>query len=231
MTVAAPKLFQIKICGVTRPQDVASVIAAGGDAVGLNFFPDSSRFVGPQAAAAVSEACGTAVQRVGVFVNASPQEILHLAAVCQLDWLQLHGDEPPEMLADLEAYPILRAFRFGAEGFRPLQQYLERCVALQALPAAILLDAAAAGHFGGSGQTLDWPRLRTELDGQLELPWILAGGLGPHNVSDAIRQARPRGVDTASGVESSPGIKDPGLVSEFVTVARETFAEIAKKQS
>jgi phosphoribosylanthranilate isomerase len=212
-------VFRVKICGITTAGDARLACQAGADAVGLNFFSGSSRFVTRELAKEIAAAISPGVLIVGVFVNASAEEILLTASEVPLDVIQLHGDEPPAFLAELPGVRILKAFRCAAAELPPWVEYLAECEKLGRKPEAILIDAAAPGQYGGSGQTIDWsmlPQVRAQLAG---LAVILAGGLNPENVSEAIRVARPEGVDVASGVEKSPGVKDSQRVIRFVARA------------
>lgn len=217
--------WRIKVCGVTSAEDASVVAAAGADAIGVNFCRQSPRYVDAQAAAAILAAVPHGLQKVGVFVNAAADEILSCCDQLRLDLIQLHGDEPPELMAQLSGRPIVRAFRCGAEGLTPAVDYLRRCRALDAAPQFVLLDALHPGQYGGTGRTLDWAGLFAEIARLGGLPWVLAGGLNPANVAQAIRQLRPFGVDTASGVESAPGHKDPQRVVEFVRAARAAWED------
>jgi phosphoribosylanthranilate isomerase len=213
-------VFQIKICGIRRPEDLPHIAAAGADAVGLNFYAGSKRYLAPQDAAAVAAAVPKGIARVGVFVNASTAEMLAVADQYRLDYLQLHGDEPPVQLAELRAWRVIKAFRFGDDGWAPIKQYLAECKRQGALPVAALIDApAAAGDYGGTGTTADWQALANWRK-QIDLPLILAGGLTPDNVAEAIKTVRPSAIDTASGVETPEGFKDPVATRNFVTSAQ-----------
>ena len=243
MRVAHLIMFRIKICGLTTPADVDPVIRSGADAIGLNFYAPSKRFVDDDVAHEIVKAArviddsrsGNApsdsdVQVVGVFVNEPVDHILRRAERLQLDWIQLHGDEPAEDVANLATRTpcrLLRAYRWDDRGLTPVLEHLDMCRAAGCELNAILLDASHAGQYGGTGKTLDWQHLADVLH-QLPsgLPWLLAGGLTSANVSAAIRQLRPSGVDTASGVESAPGLKDPGLVNAFVHQAMTGFSGI-----
>jgi phosphoribosylanthranilate isomerase len=212
-------VFQIKICGVRHPEDLPHIAAARADAVGLNFYNGSRRYLSPDNAVAVAAAVPKGIARVGVFVNASTAEMLAAAEQYKLDYLQLHGDEPPEQLAELRAWPVIKAFRFGDDGWTPIKQYLIECQRHGALPVAVLIDApAAAGAYGGTGTTANWQALagwRKHVD----LPLILAGGLTPDNIAEAVKTVRPSAVDTASGVESG-GRKDRVATLNFVAFAQ-----------
>jgi phosphoribosylanthranilate isomerase len=213
-------VFKVKICGVRRAEDLPHIAAAGADAVGLNFYAGSKRHLSPTDAEAVAAAVPKGLARVGVFVNASTTEILAAAEQHGLEYLQLHGDESPAQLAELRAWPVIKAFRFGDDGWASIEHYLIECKRHRSLPVAVLVDAPAApGSFGGSGRTADWQALagwRKHID----LPLILAGGLTPENVAGAIELVRPSAVDTASGVEAADGFKDAGATHSFVAAAR-----------
>lgn len=225
-------LFRTKICGVTRASDVASVIAAGGDAIGLNFYPKSRRYLAePQRTEvlrAIDEAGADRPQRVGVFVNESADTIMRIAEACSLDWIQLHGKEPPDFSLQLPGYRIVRAIGYGEGGLAEVRHLLKEMEAAGCLPDAILLDAQDTVQFGGTGRVLPWSRLQSELTraGGLTIPWVLAGGLTADNVREAILAVRPDGVDVASGVEVTAGHKDPTLVAAFVANARSARQEI-----
>lgn len=225
-------MFQIKICGVTRPSDADTLRQVGADAIGLNFYAKSPRCLdGPGAAGIRAQANG--VSSVGVFVNASAAEINGLVARVPLDVIQLHGDEPTSLLSDLPVgVPVIRAVRMGDAGLAPVADLLEVARRLGRPYAAVLVDAAApksaSGEevYGGSGLTTDWARVRKERPLLGDIPLILAGGLTPANVAEAVHATHADGVDTASGVESSPGIKDPAAVEAFVRAARRAFEQI-----
>jgi phosphoribosylanthranilate isomerase len=213
-------VFRIKICGIRRAEDLPHIAAAGADAVGLNFYAGSKRYLAPNEAAAITEAMPKGLARVGVFVNASSAEMLAAAERYGLDYLQLHGDEPPAQLAELRTCPIIKAFRFGGDGWTPIQLYLSECKRFGALPVAVLVDAPSiAGEYGGTGTTGDWQAL-VGWRKQIKLPLVLAGGLTPGNIAEAIKIVRPSAVDTASGVERADGYKSPEQVESFVATAR-----------
>jgi phosphoribosylanthranilate isomerase len=216
--------WRIKICGVTTPDDARAIVAAGADAIGLNFFQGSKRYVSCGQAAAIVSELPEGICRVGVFVNASITQIQDVRQSVPLDVIQLHGDESPEFVSQCTDIPVARAFRCGAEGLAPVAAYLDRCRELDALPPLILLDALDPAQYGGTGRTLDWTRLASELPRLGGMKWVLAGGLTPENVGPAIRQLNPYGVDTASGVESAPGRKDPARVRAFVQAAQAAFS-------
>jgi phosphoribosylanthranilate isomerase len=214
-------MFRIKICGLTTPQDAVVACEAGADALGLNFYPASRRFISPQAARDIRAAIPRgAAQLVGVFVNASLPELLKAYDEFGLDALQLHGDEVPEMILALGERQVIRAFRCQHSCFRQVGSYLAACARLGRLPDAVLIDAYSSHEYGGTGQTADWPAVAAARCRWLELPLVLAGGLKPENVAEAIRATRPEAVDTASGVESAAGIKDPARIRRFIEQAR-----------
>jgi phosphoribosylanthranilate isomerase len=211
--------WRVKICGVTCAEDALAVAAAGADAIGLNFYPQSRRYVEPGQAASILAAVPAGLWKVGVFVNATAEQIHGISQYLALDLVQLHGDEPPELLTELGTRPIVRAFRCGPAGLAPAAAYLQRCQTLGVLPEFILLDAFHPAQYGGTGRTLDWGSLQSEIARLGDVRWVLAGGLTPDNVADAIRRLRPAGVDTASGVERAGGRKDPQRMHEFVQAA------------
>jgi phosphoribosylanthranilate isomerase len=210
-------IVRVKICGLTLADNAATVAALGVDYLGLNFLPQSKRFLeprrGPELAAAARGA--GPVKLVGVFVNASLDHLMALHGAIGFDVVQLHGDESPDEVAEVAA-------RLGAAIWKAVPVEASATAAWrQPWPAAaaILLDAPGAGR-GGSGVTVDG-----ELARQVRLlhpghHLILAGGLRPENVAAAICSLRPWAVDTASGVESSPGVKDPARVRSFLHAAR-----------
>ena len=167
------------------------------------------------------------VAKVGVFVNASSDEIVRIADTVGLDVIQLHGDEPPELLRELEGRPVMKAFRLRQPGLGEVAEYLRRCSEVGRLPDLVLVDAFAPDQYGGTGAAVDWSSLAAEHYRIGTLPLTLAGGLTPDNVAQAVKTARPAAVDTASGVESSPGIKDADLVRRFVQQARHALSEVA----
>ncbi|MEM9354342.1 MAG: phosphoribosylanthranilate isomerase [Planctomycetota bacterium] len=213
-------MFRIKICGVTRPEDARLAVEAGADAVGLNFYEKSPRRVPAGSQGAIVAAVGQALP-VGVFVNAPASAIAATGLVA----VQLHGDEPPAFLGKLPAdRRIIRARRPGPEGLREVKQDLQACLESSGhMPHAVLLDASVPGAYGGTGHRLDWQRLTDHKTVLGDIPLILAGGLTPDNIAEAIRAVRPDGVDVASGVESAPGIKDPAKVRDFVAAASEAM--------
>jgi phosphoribosylanthranilate isomerase len=220
-------MFRIKICGVTNPDDARAAVDAGADALGFNFYRSSKRFIEFDVARQIVETVPARVAKVGVFVNHSAREIQEAAEVLRPAYIQLHGDEPAELLSDLPVeIKIIRAYRCGAEGLKPLASYLEKCGSLGRVPDAILLDADAAGAFGGTGQAADWSLISNQRAMLGVAPLVLAGGLTPANVGRAIAAVRPDAVDVASGVERQPRSKDHELVKQFAAAASEAFNRI-----
>lgn len=217
-------MFRIKICGITKPRDAKAAVEAGADAIGLNFCPSSPRLVSMEGAAEIVGALPSGVAKVGVFVNMPAQEVCARFDRLGLDWIQLHGDEPPQFLSALGDRRVLRALRVGPDGIAPAERYLAACRDAGRLPQAVLIDAHVPGQYGGTGQAADWGMLAEPRLWLMGLPLVLAGGLTPENVAEAIAAVRPDAVDVASGVESSAGWKDPERMARFVAAARSAAA-------
>ena len=198
---------RVKICGITRLEDALAAAAAGADALGFNFWPKSKRYVEPRAAAEIISLLPPFVATVGVFVDPSREEALRAAELSGVQWLQLHGDESPELCASLPL-PVLKAIRVRHRASLDLLDAYD--------VAGFLLDTDTAGY-GGSGETFDWS---LAAEAALRAPIVLAGGLRPENVADAVRQVKPWAVDVASGVESAPGVKDHEKTARFVREAK-----------
>ncbi len=199
---------RIKVCGFTRKEDILFAIQAGVDAIGLVFYPPSPRSVTLEQAEELTEGLPPFVTLTGLFVNATPQEIESCYKRCRLDLIQLHGDESPQ---DCTALPrrVIKAIRVASK---------EDLLHLDRYPVeALLLDAKTQGVYGGSGKSFDWSLLASY---RSPAPLILAGGLCPDNVAQAIHQVKPYAVDVSSGVESEPGIKDPAKVIRFIREVR-----------
>jgi phosphoribosylanthranilate isomerase len=200
----------IKVCGITRASDAIHAVEQGATAVGFVFWPRSPRFIAAEQAADIVSLLPPAIATVGVFVNESVEAIRNTAARAGIAMVQLHGDEPASYAADL-GVPVIRSMT------------LDNAVHVAAAwPAetTLLLDAEDREKRGGTGRTVDWQRAaglaairRT----------VLAGGLTPSNVGDAIATVRPYGVDVSSGVEAAPGVKDVEKVTRFVAQARRAF--------
>jgi len=220
-------MFHVKICGITSVDDAQVAIRAGADALGLNFYRKSARAIDVQMARQIGNRVPHGVTKIGVFVNADPVEVSHTFYEAGLDAVQLHGDEPPEYLLRLGDLPIIRAFRLGEGRLDDVDAYLQQCSRLGVPSRMILVDAFSADAYGGTGKTVDWPRLAADCQQRQLPPLVLAGGLTPENVADAIRLVHPAAVDVASGVEQRPGRKDPDRVRQFVAAARAAFDSIA----
>ncbi len=213
--------MKVKICGITDLEDARVAALAGADFLGFIFYPRSPRYVTPEVAGrivATLRAERLTVLTVGVFVDALLAEIEHAMRVAGLDLVQLHGREPPELVQTLNgrAFKALRP-RSGDEGRADALRYLPVAPADTRAPQ-LLVDAYHPGAYGGTGQVGDW-HLAHALVQQCER-LLLAGGLTPDNVAQAISQVRPWGVDVSSGVEASPGRKDHGRVRAFIAAAR-----------
>jgi phosphoribosylanthranilate isomerase len=198
----------------------------GPDAIGLNFYPASPRFVELETAKGIAQAVPESLQVVGVFVNPPICEIATVAYQARLDFAQLHGDEPPEFLQQVhESLPdvqLIRAWRMGNAGLEDWAKYYAECQKLGVPLAGCLLDARVAGMYGGSGKTVAWDVVSRDYRYGEWPPLILAGGLSARNISRAIQAVRPFGVDVASGVESLPAVKDPEQVRDFIASARKS---------
>ncbi len=221
-------MFRVKICGITSRQDALFAVDAGADALGLNFYSKSPRCCTLAAAQEITAAVPANVCRVGVFVGTAAGEIRRVAREVPLDLIQLHGNETPEVLAELRPLPLMKAVGTG-DNLLPVVAFLEECHRLRAMPRMLLVDAMRGETFGGTGQTIDWPfvaKNRPQFGG---LPLVLAGGLRPENVGPAIQAVRPWAVDVASGVESSPGKKSVDLVRAFVAAAKAAFAGLVAR--
>ena len=200
---------RVKICGITSIVDGLAAIHAGADAIGLVFYPPSPRYLVPARAAELVNQLPPFVSVVGLFVNAPQVEILEIATICRLDGIQLHGDEPPKACLGLPGR-VIKAVRVARR---------EDLVGLDDYPVSgLLLDAKIGSAYGGTGHRFDWSLLRGF---QSRHPVILAGGLHDGNVANAIREVRPFAVDVSSGVEITPGSKNPEKMLRFTRQVRE----------
>jgi phosphoribosylanthranilate isomerase len=212
---------KVKICGVTNLEDALAVADADGDALGFMFYEASPRNVSIKVAADIIRRLPPFIAKVGVFVNATAETVRMTVTECGLDTLQFHGDEPPEFCARFSVLKVYKAFRI---------QTLE---SLQGLPTyktdAWLLDGFAPDKLGGTGAKFNWD-LAVEAK-KLGRPIILAGGLTPENVADAVRKVQPYAVDVSSGVESSPGKKDYAKLRRFIAAAKGQSEIVSEKVS
>jgi phosphoribosylanthranilate isomerase len=200
----------IKVCGITRLSDALHAAAHGATALGFVFWPPSPRYVTPGRAAEMVAALPAGITAVGVFVNASVDDIRAVRAKSGIAAVQLHGDEAAEYAAALDC-PVLR--RVGMDG-------AEQTFAAWPADTTFLIDAEDRVRRGGTGVSVDWNRAATLARGHRV---VLAGGLTPANVSEAIAAVRPYGVDVSSGVEEAPGVKDVDKVAWFLANARSAF--------
>jgi phosphoribosylanthranilate isomerase len=204
-------MTHIKICGITSLEDGLAAIEAGADYLGFNFYPPSPRSITPEACTQITAVLREKypqVQLVGVFVNMHVDQVKTIMTDCALRMAQFHGDESPGMLASLSgrAFKAFRGVPVDVTGYA------------RGEAPALLIDASVKDAYGGTGLTADWVAAASLAK---RFPLLLAGGLTPENVGEAIRQVQPWGVDTASGVESSPGKKDAGRMKAFVLAVQE----------
>ncbi len=210
-------MLRIKICGVTTPDDARYAVEAGADAIGLNFYPKSPRFVTPQRAAELIRALPAFSSAVGVFVGTPLRQVCAIAYQIGLRSVQTYEDEIPA--EDTFPFAHVPAFRIkDAAALDQIHHFVEVATQLGRRPSAVLVDSHVAGQMGGTGQAAPWELLRGFDPG---VPLILAGGLTPENVAEAVALVRPWGVDVASGVEYEPGRKSPDRVERFIRAARE----------
>ena len=212
---------RIKICGITNPADAVRAADLGADAIGLNFFARSKRYINEVTAAAILKELPLFVEPVAVFVQLELiQAIQSIESIPALRTIQWHGGAH-KYVRDRH-YRFIHAFQVAhREDLAQVTEYLDRCHGVDSLPAAILLDGRASGQYGGTGRQVPWELLA---DFRPPVPLILAGGLTPENVADAIRIVRPFAVDVASGVESVPGRKDEEKMRRFVANGLEAAA-------
>jgi len=208
----------VKICGFRDGGNLAAIAALGVDAVGLNFWPGSKRHVDPATARAWLPDLPDATSRIGVFVDPAEEEVARLFDDGIIHAAQLHGSEPPALVAALMArgIPVIRAFGLRAES--------DFVTAAATGTPYLLADAFAPGEYGGTGRTVDWDLVAAAWQSAApSARLILSGGLTPENVAQAVAHVRPAMVDCASGVESAPGIKDPARVAAFLAAVRSTL--------
>jgi len=204
-------MMKIKICGITNSNDALACAAAGVDMIGLNFYEQSPRYIRPEQARAIARKLFLSTQAVGIFVNAPVEEVRRVAHDVGLRVVQLHGSESPEVCAELARdFEIIKALRMDDRFDAQRASAYPRCT--------ILLDTYDEEIAGGTGNVGDWELARTTKKFASRL--ILAGGLNPENVAQAFATVHPDGVDVCSGVETAPGVKDPGRIQQFVAAAR-----------
>lgn len=198
-------MTRIKICGITRQEDALAASQAGADAIGLVFFAKSPRNVELEQAAGIARALPPFVTSVALFVNPEPEQVVAVLRRVRPDVLQFHGEESPEFCRGF-GVPYLKAARVRPE--TDLLQF----AALYADAQGLLLDAWSKAAHGGTGERFDWNLIPSDLP----QPVVLAGGLDPGNVAEAVRRVRPWAVDVSSGVEAGAGIKDAAKVAAFI---------------
>ena len=198
---------RVKVCGITNKDDAIECVKAGAHALGFIFFEKSPRYIPPERAREIILSLPPFVNKVGVFVNEDSKTIRHIKEYCLLDYIQLHGDEGID-ICDLFQGRVIKAFRLKDElKFIEIEQYLPHV-------QGILLDTWSKTQYGGTGETFNW-ELAKKAKNFFKVPLILAGGLSPKNIQDAIYEVRPFGVDVSSGLEKAPGVKDYDLIREF----------------
>jgi len=219
-------IVQIKICGMRRPEEVEAAVESGADLLGFNFWPGTSRYIPPAEAVPLIRSVPSHIWTVGVFVDETPERVLEIAAMTGVTVLQFHGSESPEY------FERLGSMRQGSirkiKAFKVTENFRADALRAYGSAYAFLLDGYVAGGLpGGTGTVFDWSHARRAGEfGKV----IVAGGLNVGNVTAAIRQAQPWGVDVCSGVEAMPGTKDPQLIREFIRVAREAEHHVPSRE-
>ena len=206
-------MTKVKICGITSPEDALIAVEAGADALGFVFYKESPRHIFPEEAARIINLLPPFIQTVGLFVNEAPEVVNQVSRNCRLGLVQLHGDETPEGCRKIEQR-VIKAFRVRSlTCLDPIDDYrISGC----------LLDAYSPSFYGGTGKSFNWEIAREAMARGHRI--VLAGGLTPDNVAEAIRQVRPYAVDVSSGVESAPGKKDADKVRQFIRNAKEALS-------
>lgn len=212
-------MIRIKICGITNIEDALAAVEAGADALGFVFYERSPRNISPEQAAAIIRQLPPFVQTVGLFVNEQLTVVNSIADQCGLDIVQLHGEETPKFCAAVNRR-VIKAFRVKDQS--SLDQIRDYHV------AGCLLDAWSPAAYGGTGETFNWELAAAAAASH---GIILAGGLTPDNVAEAVHRVRPYAVDVSSGVESAPGIKDWEKIFDFIRNARSAADQTCPKNS
>ena len=208
------KRTRVKICGITNPADAIAAVGCGVDALGLNFFENSSRYIDEATALEIVVAIPAFVTIVGVFVDSDAERVAQLSDSLGLDLLQFHGSETAAYCESFEQ-PYMKAIAGGDSAA------ISDAAAKFGSARAILLDTAEAGQFGGTGETFDWSVIPA-----IAQPLVLAGGITPDNAAQAISQVNPWALDLASGVEKSKGVKDVDKMNALMTAVANADAEI-----
>jgi phosphoribosylanthranilate isomerase len=204
-------MVKIKICGITNLEDALMSVEAGADALGFVFYDKSPRYISSEQASEIIRHLPPFVQTVGLFVNETAETINRLADYCRLDIIQLHGDEPPDFCSEIDRR-VIKALR--VRDFNSLDEMAHYQV------AAFLLDAWSPAAYGGTGQTFNWDIAAIAAKSSRV---ILAGGLTPDNVGEAIKNTRPYAVDVSSSLELYPGKKDAAKICAFIRNAKESM--------
>jgi len=199
------KRTRVKVCGITRVEDALNAVESGADAIGFVFYEKSPRYITVVRAAEIAKSLPPFVSVVALFVNATDEEIRSVLDTVPVDILQFHGEESPQICKDF-GWPYVKAIRMrdGVDLVQLSNDYADA--------SALLLDSFVEGIQGGTGQIFDWSRVPSDLN----KPIILAGGLSPENVADAISRVSPYAVDVSGGVEIEKGIKDAAKIEEFI---------------
>jgi phosphoribosylanthranilate isomerase len=214
----------VKICGIRDEKSAEEICRLRPDAIGLNFHPSSPRSITPKIAARMGDVIDPEIARVGLFVKHSAVEIEEIVKACDLDAIQLHGDQTIDDVAEIaqraQAIPIYYAWRMANESLAGLPEFLDQLKKSGIGIAGCLIDSRVEGAYGGTGHKVPWHFLADHYQKANWPPLVLAGGLNADNVGEAISTVSPWGVDVASGVESQPGVKSMTLVERFIENAR-----------
>jgi phosphoribosylanthranilate isomerase len=247
MSDAMKNYPRLKFCGMTREIDVQCAIEVGASAVGFNFVPASKRYIDPAWGAKLAQIADNRILRIGIFANSNPDEVANVAQICPLDAIQLHGNEGLDWLQESQKIPelvgksVIRALPYrGREDDDLLATWSCEANDPESPVVAILVDAFDPQQMGGTGNTTRWdllyprpkaffasPKESGHRSPPIAAPLILAGGIHPQNVADALRIARPEGIDLASGIELSPGIKDRNAMLAVSESVRSYFEKRA----
>ena len=209
--------MQVKICGITRVEDAVVAVEGGADAIGLIFYPGSTRFIAPKVAASIISNVSPYTSVVGLFVNADAQQVQEVLSCCPLSQLQFHGDESADFCSSF-GRPYVKSVTVSNEAV------MSTVIDAHINARAYLFDTQVPGEHGGTGKTFDWRLMPQKNIGHR----VLAGGLDAENVAEAIRIAAPDAVDVSSGVEVRPGIKDPDKIYRFVSAAKRALEVVVK---
>lgn len=202
-------MVEVKICGITNLRDARMAFEYGADAVGFIFYPGSLRYIEPDIAREIIKSLPSQMARIGVFVNQEIEEVKEIASFCNLDLIQLHGDEDPEYCSKFQNFSLIKAVSLcREEELKGLKEYPVR---------AILVDSKRPGCYGGTGVASNW---NLAIKVKEIRPLILSGGLNPKNIRSAIETVGPQAVDINSGVEFSPGKKDPEKMRKIISIIR-----------